>query len=339
MNTSTFKIKDGRPAFWQWDLDRQLLVGDEICSEVHFCNGTSECSLKREVYELDGERLVDVPDVILQTARNFTVYGYVSDGAGGYTKRAVMFSVRPRTKPADYVYTDDEVKIWDDLDERVKALEENGAGGVTEEQVADVIEEYMAENPVEHPDKLPNPHVLTFTGAVEATYDGSKAVEVVIPQGGGDGEWQTILDDTATVEDVTQIAASLNASKFEEYRAVIFIGKNTNTEAAVNGNVTIYIDGHMVSYYTIANNFDNNHLIVVAHVETSPIVAGLHQSVTGSEKFAHTYVWKTTSPYHSSCAERKDMLCTKKESRAGKLHIEMPAAYFGTVRYKILARK
>ena len=35
------------------------------------------------------------------------------------------------------------------------------------------------------PVALPNPHALHLTGAVEATYDGSEPVEVVIPQGGG----------------------------------------------------------------------------------------------------------------------------------------------------------
>lgn len=40
-----------------------------------------------------------------------------------------------------------------------------------------------------------NIHPLTFTGAVEATYDGSEAVEVVIPQGGGGStDWQ-LLDE------------------------------------------------------------------------------------------------------------------------------------------------
>lgn len=35
------------------------------------------------------------------------------------------------------------------------------------------------------PDKLPNPHKLTFTGAVKAEYDGSGAVTVTIPEGSG----------------------------------------------------------------------------------------------------------------------------------------------------------
>ena len=37
------------------------------------------------------------------------------------------------------------------------------------------------------PTALPNPEVLTFTGAVQAVYDGSKAVTVEIPQGGTTG--------------------------------------------------------------------------------------------------------------------------------------------------------
>lgn len=39
----------------------------------------------------------------------------------------------------------------------------------------------------ELPKKLPNPNKLTFTGAVEAEYDGSKEVTVEIPKGGNGG--------------------------------------------------------------------------------------------------------------------------------------------------------
>lgn len=41
----------------------------------------------------------------------------------------------------------------------------------------------------EIPTTLPNPHKLTFSGAISAEYDGSEPVEVVIPQGGGGDEW------------------------------------------------------------------------------------------------------------------------------------------------------
>ena len=45
-------------------------------------------------------------------------------------------------------------------------------------------------------DKLPNPHPLTFTGAVNETYDGSSAKTIEIPSGGGGGNNElTLLAD------------------------------------------------------------------------------------------------------------------------------------------------
>lgn len=49
------------------------------------------------------------------------------------------------------------------------------------------------------PEKLPNPNAITFTGAVEATYDGSQPVEVEIPEGGGGGAYH-IVSNTYTGE-------------------------------------------------------------------------------------------------------------------------------------------
>lgn len=64
------------------------------------------------------------------------------------------------------------------------------------------------------PTTLPNPHKLTFSGAVSAEYDGSEAVEVVIPQGGGGGgggaskdAWRLIRTITTT-EEVTSVEVS-----------------------------------------------------------------------------------------------------------------------------------
>lgn len=58
---------------------------------------------------------------------------------------------------------------------------------------------------VDVPDKLPNPNALTFTGAVEGTYDGSAPMEIEIPEGGSGGsdEWVTVIDKTITLEEPT----------------------------------------------------------------------------------------------------------------------------------------
>ena len=56
---------------------------------------------------------------------------------------------------------------------------------IPQEKVSSAVEEYMAKNPINIPKKLPNPHKLTFAGAVTAEYDGSGAVAVTIPEASG----------------------------------------------------------------------------------------------------------------------------------------------------------
>lgn len=58
--------------------------------------------------------------------------------------------------------------------------------------------EFAAKLAQEMPLTLPNPNALTFTGAVEGSYDGSEPVTVAIPSGGADA-WNLI--DHITAED------------------------------------------------------------------------------------------------------------------------------------------
>lgn len=60
-------------------------------------------------------------------------------------------------------------------------------GAVTGGKIADgtVTADKLAAGVV--PEKLPNPHKLTFSGAVTGEYDGSRAVNIDIPAGGGGG--------------------------------------------------------------------------------------------------------------------------------------------------------
>lgn len=120
------KILDGRECFYQWDSNRQLVISDLTVDEVHFCNKTDDCSLVCEVYEQDGARVVDVPNILLQEAWTIRAYAYCN---GCYTKQSATFKVLARTKPTDYIYTETEVKTWQALESRVEALEQGGTGG------------------------------------------------------------------------------------------------------------------------------------------------------------------------------------------------------------------
>ena len=54
---------------------------------------------------------------------------------------------------------------------------------------------------IDIPTTLPNPNALTFTGAVTGTYDGSAALSVEIPTGGGDKNWTKVIDTEVTTEE------------------------------------------------------------------------------------------------------------------------------------------
>lgn len=137
-----FKILDGRSQFYQWDLDRKVIVEDASVNEVHFCNRTDDVSLVCEVYELDGKRVADVPNILLQEDWRINVYAYDSN----YTKYADVFEVVRRSKPADYVYTETEIKNYDDLYERVEQIEKNG---VSDEAVSSAVGKYLEENDIQ----------------------------------------------------------------------------------------------------------------------------------------------------------------------------------------------
>lgn len=92
------------------------------------------------------------------------------------------------------------------------------AGGeVTDEQIAAAVEEYLTENPADVPSTLPNPNALTFTGAVEATYDGSEAVSVEIPEGIEKvSAWQLVWEHTATAEDAELSSFEITSAEYPD---------------------------------------------------------------------------------------------------------------------------
>lgn len=193
-------LNDGRNELWQWDTGRKLTV-DADCSQVHFSNKVFGRSIDVDV--VDGVAII--PDIFLQTDKELTAFAFVGTAENGYTKISKTFKVNRRNKPADYVFTPTEQTTLGELVERLDRIEESQ----DPDAIKNAVDDYLANNPikveetdptvpewakkpnppdVKIPDKLPNPHTLTFTGAVNASYDGSSAVEIKIPNPGGNGE-------------------------------------------------------------------------------------------------------------------------------------------------------
>lgn len=103
-----FKILDGRDKFYQWDIDRKLIVEDASISEVHFSNRTDDYALVVKTYIENGITLANVPNILLQT--DWRIHVYAVDG--NYTKHEKSYEVIARTKPSDYVYTETEIINW-----------------------------------------------------------------------------------------------------------------------------------------------------------------------------------------------------------------------------------
>lgn len=110
-----FTILGGRAYFYQWDLNQKITVEDASIAELHFstmlCSEALVCPVK------DGA--ADVPNILLQKGAAITVYGYCGKC---YTKVERTFKVMTREKPADYVYTETEVKTYKQLEENIKGL-------------------------------------------------------------------------------------------------------------------------------------------------------------------------------------------------------------------------
>lgn len=135
------KIYDERESFFQWDLDRKVIVEEETITEVHFCNYKSASSLVCEVYEENGVRFANVPNVLLQETYDLYVYAYDKN----FTKYQYRFKIIPRIKPSDYVYTETEIYSYKKLEKRLDEIE---AKGVSDEQLERNIQAYFEKNPI-----------------------------------------------------------------------------------------------------------------------------------------------------------------------------------------------
>jgi hypothetical protein len=111
------------------------------------------------------------------------------------------------------------------------------------------------------PTTLPNPKALTFTGAATGTYDGSAALTVNIPEGGGgtgggSAEWELLTDITLT--EASTIAEVKYDTKYKTMYAHLVIPKVAE-KISVGGSLRL-LHGYGVYYASIG---DTNYPYVI----------------------------------------------------------------------------
>ena len=101
----------------QWDVGRQINVDKDV-DMVHFSNSTYGYS--KNVKVTDG--VADVPNMFLTSCAPLHVWAYVGDFEKGYTKIEKIYEVKPKNPPEDYIYTPEEVKTWEKLQDEIGNL-------------------------------------------------------------------------------------------------------------------------------------------------------------------------------------------------------------------------
>ena len=111
-------LENGRSCLYQWDIDQRVEIesAEEII-EVHFVNAVTSPALVVSVYEEGGRRFANIPNILLQQFWPIQAYGCCESRV----RDVETFKVIRREKPADYIYTETELKTYGSLEERIEA--------------------------------------------------------------------------------------------------------------------------------------------------------------------------------------------------------------------------
>lgn len=127
MKIEIVENREFKQTLYQWDTDRQVkvLTDDGITvDEVHFANAFTQQALIVVPTNGDGGRIANIPNILMQCSVPINVYAVAHSDNGERTVCAQQLEVIKRKKPSDYVYTETELKDYQELEDRVDVLEE-----------------------------------------------------------------------------------------------------------------------------------------------------------------------------------------------------------------------
>lgn len=164
---------------YQWDTGRKVKVVGENVTEVHFSLAYSQNALVTK--PTDG--VASIPSVLLQTGENLAVYIVCTNNDGQQTVARGTVYVNRRSKPDDYIYTEDEVFMYKYLERRVTALEKNY--NVVDESLANNLSYLDLVDTVEFTDANGDIFVLSNNNDIDenASDDGKEMILCLLYDG------------------------------------------------------------------------------------------------------------------------------------------------------------
>lgn len=130
---------------------RVILTNVPAGTEVHYSNANynmDENCITVVSYSENGCVYADIPNKILQTSGVVLAYIYIQDEDKAWTEFETEILVLPRKKPADYVYTETEIKTFESLEKRIENLEFTQDS----DAIKNAVEDYIEQNPLEETD-------------------------------------------------------------------------------------------------------------------------------------------------------------------------------------------
>lgn len=107
------ELSNGLKHFWQWDTNQSITVPDNVPRIDFRINGDTA------VYVAVSNNIAAVPDECFQSGEDLILWAYKAD----HTIAAARVPVEGRVKPADYVYTPTETKMWHTITDRMTEIE------------------------------------------------------------------------------------------------------------------------------------------------------------------------------------------------------------------------
>lgn len=162
------KNKRNKSTFYQWDLNQTVLIQHPNINSVvsvHFSNisDRSKNALAVTPTITDGIIYADVPNILLQYPGKIFVYLYCIEDDSMYSVLAGNITILPREKPSDYIYTENDIKTWVELEEKVKE----------KVNVSDVVDNLDTDDPEKPLSANMGKQIKTLIDNLEAKIGGS----------------------------------------------------------------------------------------------------------------------------------------------------------------------
>lgn len=233
------------PGLIQWDSGRTLLIElPETPSkvEVHFAPyKLSKNALVVDATIEDGVVIAPIPNILLQTASEPVAWVYAVDEASSKTIKTIYLPIEGRAKPTDYVYTEIEIKRWDDVTKTLESWEEDAKNRVVEEAIksvheiftveVDSLKEVDAETKAQL-DRLTEEYNAKVTELEEADKADAEALEALTTA------YMTKVEELMQTDDALAKALEAHISAYNDKVIELEQQYNNATEAAANAQTS-----------------------------------------------------------------------------------------------------